>query len=452
MRVFFAMSAQFSYSGLVQQSIMLIKYLREFGCEVLPMVALAPPHNDEMPLEQLGARTDVFNLSDYVLDSYSPALRHLLGWYGRRYVKNTDPQELKKGTHRSIFNPDPLKIATRMLTNPLKSDLQKIEQMRREFQPDIDYTCELSMSNYFGMIEDHGLPLVSAAQGYEVCQRLGIDVVNSIRKYGSRIDCLISASEANKRENIAYDFPELLPKVRVIPYGIMNDGAYDMSMAEALCRSERIAQSRNDFVITTLSRVDIEKGQDLALHALRILLNEGHRVRLRIIGDSVVGDSYRSVIEAKIRMMDLQDHVDLIGFVREKADKVALLKTSNALLATFVRSEPFGLVMCEAMGAGIPVVAPDNGAGSEILGWSAQNDDHPSGLIYRAHDTGQMADRLRYLIEHPLQSQAIGAAGARAVSRYFNARRMAWDLYQLFQELVANNPRKMQPWHMKVAA
>lgn len=431
MRVFFVMLGQLAYGGLAQHSAILVKNLRDLGCEVLPVVGMAPPHNDEVPLSDLRYTFEAFNVADYVLREQPAPVRWLLGRYGRKQVASARPHKLR-AVALPIFKIDYKRLVERIFFKPERADIHKIEKQRREFKPDVDYVCELSLAGYFGSFSDLGNPGVCAAQGYEVCQRQGIDVMSAIRQHHGRIDVLLSGSEANVRENIAKDLPFLLSRTRVVHYGIVNDETYAMSDAEAKRRSAAFVPDSDDFVITVLSRIDVEKGTDLALHALRILLNQGVKARLRLVGDSVAGNHFRSTIKDKIAMMDLADRVDLIGFVEQKADKVALLRTSNAFLAPFIKSEPFGLVFCEAMGAGVPVVAPDNGAGPEIIGWNGMR----AGLTYRSQDTGAMADALRYLYEHPHEARAFGEAGKRMVAEHFNARRMAVDIKALFEEVI----------------
>lgn len=445
MRIFFGITGQLGYGGLVQQSVMLVKYLREFGCQVFALVGLAPPHNDEVALEELDYTFDAFNIADYVLREKSPLMRWLLGWYARHWVATAHPQKLKgnNGPTSPAMGVSVKKLLHNLVYCPDEGDIEKVNRLRREFRPDLDYACELSMAGYFGMLDDLRVPLVSSAQGYELCLRYGVNIVPLIRANAGRIDAVISGSEANVRENVARDLPFLLPKTHVIHYGIVDDENYAMSVDEARRRTRAFVRDSDDFIIMSLGRVEVEKGCDLALHVLRILLNSGVPARLRIVGDTMVGEDYRSVVKTKIAMMDLEDRVDLIGFVEGKADKVALLKTSDALLATFIKSEPFGLVLCEAMAAGIPVVAPDTGAGAEILLWNS----HRCGLVYRAQDTGQMADRLRYLAEHPGEAAAMGEAGMLAVREHFNARRMARDILSLFEDVVARRKLSRMSFH-----
>ncbi|MCL4534779.1 MAG: glycosyltransferase family 4 protein [Bacteroidetes bacterium] len=438
MRILFGITGQLSYGGLVQQSVVLVKYLREFGCQVLPAVALAPPRNDEVDLDDLEYIFGAFNIADYVLRDKPALLRWLLGWYARYQVANGNPHKLKSSpaAARSMREVDVKKVIENLVYRPDEGDLEKVNRLRRRFNPDIEYACELSMAGYFGVLADLGVPLVSAAQGYELCQRYGVDIIPAIETNAPRIDALISGSHANLKENIARDLPFLAPKTRVIHYGVVNDQTFDMSMQEARRRAASFAPLTDDFTMISLGRVEVEKGVDLALHVVRILLNSGYRVRLRIVGDSLLGEHYRRVIDNKIGMMDLQPYVDFVGFVESKADKVALLKTSNVLLATFIKSEPFGLVICEAMAAGIPVIAPDTGAGAEILGWNG----YQSGMVYRTQDTGDIADRVAYLIDNPAAAEEMGRNGRRAVAEHFNAERMSSDILHLFEELVNRPP------------
>jgi glycosyltransferase involved in cell wall biosynthesis len=363
-------------------------------------------------------------------------MRLLIGWYARLQVVKGNPQKLRKpGVNgNSMVDVDIKKVLHNLIYNPNDSDIEKVDRLRREFKPDIDYACELSMAGCFGSLADLGTPLVTAAQGYELCQRYGVDLVPMVRRNAHRIDALISASAANVEENIARDLPFLLPRTHIVHYGIVNDDHYGMSIDEARDRARKFVKDTDEFTIISLGRMDVEKGVDLALHSIRILLNDGYKVRLRIVGDWPINENYLPILQAKIGMMDLADHVDCVGFVESKADKVALLKTSNAFLATFIKSEPFGLVINEAMAAGIPVICPDTGAGREILNWNG----YRCGMVYRTHDTGQMAEMIRYLIENPAEAREMGEHGQAAVSEHFNARRMAADILNVFEKVLAN--------------
>ncbi|MHB1133046.1 MAG: glycosyltransferase family 4 protein [Chloroflexota bacterium] len=431
MRISFVMLGHMAYGGLAQHSAILVKHLRELGCDVLPLVGLAPPHNDEVSLTELDYTFDAFNVADYVLRDKPALLRWLVGWYARHQVANGNPQKLRS-TSMPALDIDYKRVVEDLFSKPDDSDLQKVDRKRRQFRPDVDYVCELSVASYFSWLTNLSIPLVVAAQGYEVSQRHGFDVISAIRRNERLIDTVISGSHTNVQENISRDLPFLLSRTKVIHYGVVDDENYAMSLEQAQARSQQFVRPSDEYVIMALSRIDVEKGTDLALHALRILLNQGVNARLRLVGDAVAGGHFRQTIEEKIAMMDLGEKVDYIGFVESKADKVALLKTSNCFVAPFIKSEPFGLVYCEAMAAGLPVIAPDQGAGKEIITW----DGRRAGLIYRNQDTGQMADSIKRLIDCPDEARALGTDGRRLVEEHFNARKMAQGFYDTFAEAI----------------
>ena len=175
---------------------------------------------------------------------------------------------------------------------------------------------------------------------------------------------------------------------RSIPYGVALDGGWDMPRAAPWsgCRDlERhlspdqrrgglwggglepagragglwgAGEGQRPFVITYFSRIDVEKGPDLALHALAVLRQQGVSARLWIAGNAMPGSAYLEVLRQKIRLLDLTDRVSLIGTLRDQQDKIALLRASDAFTAVFIRSEPFGLVLTEAFATELPTVVP----------------------------------------------------------------------------------------------
>ena len=169
-------------------------------------------------------------------------------------------------------------------------------------------------------------------------------------------------------------------------------------------------EGQRPFVITYFSRIDVEKGPDLALHALSVLRQQGVSARLWIAGNAMPGSAYLEVLRQKIRLLDLTDRVSLIGTLREQQDKIALLRASDAFAAVFIRSEPFGLVLTEAFATELPAVVPATGAAPELMRYVGD-----TSTLYPANDTGALAAALRALSESPERARRPGAAGALGV-------------------------------------
>ena len=205
-------------------------------------------------------------------------------------------------------------VAHELIYRPSAADIERVNRIRREFAPDVDYACELSMARYFGLLDDLDVPLVVAAQGFEVMKRRGVDITPEIHRNAQRIDLVISGSAANVRENIAADVPFLTAKPRVVPYGISTDYLAELSVTEAQEGTRFVSStSDRDFVVSVLSRKGHRPCPPRHPHS-----SAGVPARLRLIGDSLDGAAFRSVIE----------------------DKIALLRTSDAFMR--LRAASFG--------------------------------------------------------------------------------------------------------------
>ncbi|RSS63385.1 glycosyltransferase family 1 protein [Streptomyces sp. WAC07061] len=82
---------------------------------------------------------------------------------------------------------------------------------------------------------------------------------------------------------------------------------------------------------------------------------------------------------------------------------------SVAVLAPSTWLEAFGLVVVEAMAAGVPTVAAGHGAFTELV------EDGVTGLLHRPGDSASLASCIRRITADPVRNQEMGRAGR---SRY----------------------------------
>ena len=133
-------------------------------------------------------------------------------------------------------------------------------------------------------------------------------------------------------------------------------------------------------VIGALGRLHEQKGFDVLLRAAAILRDKGVPFRLRIAGEG----PDRALLEGLIQDTGLGDQVELPGWVSPPGPFLATLD----LFAVPSRYEPFGLVVIEAMAAGVPVVASDLEGPREIL------EQGRLGFLVASDDPVKLADRL----------------------------------------------------------
>ena len=491
MRIFVAVSGQQWLGGLTIQSALLCRELSRLGHELAVVSVGADAPVDQFPYARVrygdpikewptlgGGGRDlgfvfryevVAHASRYIPSASEPvrrvlapavrgAMRAMRGPVGHTYGQRNWAAAAFSSVYAALSGTsttDTLEAGflSRLLLHTDDADVARLNEIRRWFKPDVDYACDLALVPMLARLEDRGIPLVSAAQGFELVYRRGVRLLEAIAQRRERLDLILSGSEANIRENLPDLRRAIGPDVpaRAIPYGPLLDERWEMPAPEARERLAALRRRRTNgafdfgdlfgghpaegagrpFVLASLSRLDVEKGTDLPLHALALLRRHGMPVRLWLAGNLMPG-SFLDVLHSKIRMMDLTQDVNLIGTLPTAEDKIALLRAADAFVAGFIRSEPIGVVYAEAFAAGLPVIGPDSGAAPELLAAVGE-----TRTLYPENDTGALADRVKLLYDLPDLRARLAQEEQRAFRERFNARSMAMAAVTEFERAIA---------------
>ena len=162
-----------------------------------------------------------------------------------------------------------------------------------------------------------------------------------------------------------------------------------------------------------LGRISPEKAPDAAI---RIAARAGFPLKIAAKVDRVDREYFNTVVEPLLG----QGQVEFIGEIRED-QKQEFLGNAAGLVFPIAWSEPFGLVMIEAMACGTPVIAFENGSVPEIL------KDAVTGFIVHSEDQAMEAvQRLGTLDRDCIRGE---------FERRFTARRMAQNYLKLYARL-----------------
>lgn len=169
-----------------------------------------------------------------------------------------------------------------------------------------------------------------------------------------------------------------------------------------------IGAVEGDFVIAYVGRLAPEKRLETLLDAVRLLRSRfGDRIRLAIAGDGPSAAALRAAAPPDTHFAGMLSGEALAAFYAS-ADCFAFPSDS----------ETFGNVVLEAMASGLPVVAPDQGATTEIATRS-------SACLFQSGDADGMANALVRLLLDPALRVSLSAQGRRiAEDRSWEA---VWD-------------------------
>jgi glycosyltransferase involved in cell wall biosynthesis len=183
-----------------------------------------------------------------------------------------------------------------------------------------------------------------------------------------------------------------------------------------------------------LSRVHPKKGIEHLLDATPLLVARGFELRVTIAGSGDPG--YVSRLVAKAKAEGLADVVEFVGPLLGEDRMNAFARADIFVLPT--HQENFGIVLVEALAAGLPVVTT---RGTDI--WQ-ELDATGGAKVLEPCDAAELplriADTLADLVSDPDRRAAMGAAGARAVCDWLEPERTLQgflDLYQLAVERAA---------------
>lgn len=158
-----------------------------------------------------------------------------------------------------------------------------------------------------------------------------------------------------------------------------------------------------DSVWLAVGRVAPNKALEHTIAALAVARHRGDRgATLRIVGKPAT-ETYGRALRRYVAELGLQDAVSFTGFATD-AEVAAAYTTADVLVATS-EHEGFGVPVVEAMAAGLPVVAYDQGAIPEVLG--------DAGVLVASRDPYALADAIGSVLGDPKRRTSLAEAGRR---------------------------------------
>jgi glycosyltransferase involved in cell wall biosynthesis len=167
-----------------------------------------------------------------------------------------------------------------------------------------------------------------------------------------------------------------------------------------------------------------EKRQEDAILAIGELVHAGVKTELIVVGD---GDPrYRKYLHDLVADNELDKCIKFIGYVE---NPLPFVQSSDVVLMCS-KCEAFGRVSVEAMRMGKPVVGSGSGGTKELIcnGFN--------GLLYTPGDYKELAEKIRYLYDHPNVARQMGENGLQWATERFTADRYGDEVLAILKQLI----------------
>lgn len=195
----------------------------------------------------------------------------------------------------------------------------------------------------------------------------------------------------------------------------------DKSRGEELNRRMSEGRRPGPLRVLYLGHVSFRKGLQYLLPAVARL---GSAARLSIIGG--VAPDGEDLLRRFATGRELRGHVSRAGLP-------ALFAAHDVLVLPSVE-DGFGAVICEAMAAGLPVVATTHTGGPDVI------DDGVSGLLVEPRDVDALTMALESLAASPERARAMGVAAFRAIDARLTWKHIVDGMVALYDSARAGAP------------
>ena len=183
-------------------------------------------------------------------------------------------------------------------------------------------------------------------------------------------------------------------------------------------------------LVAAVCRLDAWKGVDVFLRAAALVRGAHPAARFLVVGGAVAGqEGHARELEQLAAASGLGETVRFTGWRYTPADMPDVYRALRVLVLPSSQPEPFGLVLLEAMAAGVATIATAHGGPAEIVV------DGETGTLVPPRDPQAMATAIGDLLADPDRARAMGRAGRDRVERFFDLRRTVERIQAVYDEL-----------------
>ena len=189
---------------------------------------------------------------------------------------------------------------------------------------------------------------------------------------------------------------------------------------------ENIGFSKNDFIAGLIGRLEESKGQHLLIGALHTAQQNGHNIKALVVGHEMT-PGYRDKLKNQADKLGVLENIIFQDFTSEPQQLMQLCDC--VILAS--GQETFGLVLPEAMRAGVAVIGSNSGGVPEII------DHKKTGLLFETKNANSLYQAIQMLYTNPELRNNLATNGKLNADNMFNEDKHFKTLDQYLQNAIS---------------
>ena len=242
-----------------------------------------------------------------------------------------------------------------------------------------------------------------------------------------RVKKNVVLNEPLKLKLVSKGFTE--ERLKVIPNGVAVDEYGGFSDEEIGGIKEKYGMTGKTTVLF-VGTITPRKGVETLIKAAELLVNSyGQRdVLFLLVGNLSLDKEFGEKEKEYVKSHNLDIYIKFTGFVSREDLKVLYIACDFLILLSF--EEGFAVALTEAMSSGKPLI------GTNVGGIPMQVKDGWNGFLVEPNNEQQIADKMKYLVDHPVERERMGRNSRILAEEKFDWSKIIKSYLQVYEEML----------------
>jgi mannosylfructose-phosphate synthase len=266
-----------------------------------------------------------------------------------------------------------------------------------------------------------------AGQGDEAEKRWNFDRrIRDEKVIYDESDGVIATTPQQRQLLVGGDYDVPLSKIHVVPPGYDDSRFFPVSISTRQTLKQELKLKGR--IVLALGRLARNKGYDLLIRAMRIVVDRAPDVKLLLaIGSTTLNEDEAGQLESLrgiAQELGIADNVLFRDYIPD--DLLADYYRAGDVFALSSRYEPFGMTAVEAMACGTPTVVTTEGGLWEEINWGAD------AIYANPNDYEAFGHAICQILQYPRIADRLAKYGSQRARARFTWTGIAQQILEVF--------------------